>query len=510
LKLVVEELSVLAIKLEVVLSPGRAASLNDKMSFAVRSWARDLAFAGVEQEESHVIDAVLMTALYDSETKATRTLNMSYAANKLGNLYNSTADYLLVLGWRAPSIKTQAPPTAAAAAAAAGKRRLGIQEADQPPLARRLQQKSAAAGKGEGLALTLDSTFSKAVPSSLSGSASIVCLLNILVGSPEEASKVKSIFEAAGPLELGRLSEALSQSFIPSGRSLAAGNSTNSTTLVTPPGASVGSVSIVELSLQRSFFGVFLEWLRENVLRVLIGSSFIIAFSLFLVLYRKYADDVKDRLRGKAAAKAVAQRDALIKRIRILSTKSKIRKALRRSAAFVSLLHRLREQSELRKRGDALMNMQDSPSADEARIDSLDVAAVSASGDPRNSGGSPGSFSYAAGGRHSPTAGNVDSLDSFSVEFSRTDAPNADVPIANQPKAGGASRALSVFARAAQMTTTVIRMRPNPREKLIGLRERIQAAAAAAQGRDSPLAASPQSISSTGSTAASSPVNVEN
>lgn len=508
MKLVVEELSVLAIKLEVVLSPGRIASLNDKMSFAVRSWARDLAFAGSEPEGAHVIDAVLMTALYDSETKASRTLNMSYAANKLGNLYNSTADYLLVLGWRAPSLKTQVPP----AAAAAGKRRLGSQEADQSPpaLSRRLQQKSAAAGKGEGLALTLDSTFSSVMSQTSIGGASIVCLLNILVGSPEEAANVKSIFETAGPLELGRLSDALSQAFVPSGRSLATGNSTNSTMLATPPGASVGSVSIVELSLQRSFFGVFLEWLRENVLRVIIGSSFIIAFSLFLVLYRKYADDVKDRLREKAAAKAVAQRDALIKRIRLRSTKSKIRKALRRSAAFVSLLHRLREQSELRKRGDALMNMKDSPLGAEARspeerFDSIDFAAVTASVDSRISGGFPGSIAHAAGERLSPVAGNVDSLDSFSVEFARSDAPNAGMPTADKPKVG-ASRALSVFTRAAQMTTTVIRMRPNPREKLVGLKERIQAAAAALHVDSQP--ASPQSIS--GSTATSSPINVEN
>ena len=57
----------------------------------------------------------------------------------------------------------------------------------------------------------------------------------------------------------------------------------NSTTLVTVDSTSVRSII---LFFSKSYWGLFLDWLYRNVLRVLIGSGILIIFIFLMIMFR--------------------------------------------------------------------------------------------------------------------------------------------------------------------------------------------------------------------------------
>jgi hypothetical protein len=120
-------------------------------------------------------------------------------------------------------------------------------------------------------------------------------------------------------------------------------NATTNMLLISP---SADSLVLVELTLTRSFYGIFLDWLLRNILNVLIGAGLATAFILFIAGYRKFSDRRKEaraRLKALVAAGNLA-RLRIILRLNIY--KAKFRRLLRRVHPFISLLQWVRGGGE--------------------------------------------------------------------------------------------------------------------------------------------------------------------
>ena len=122
----------------------------------------------------------------------------------------------------------------------------------------------------------------------------------------------------------------------------------NSTTLVTVDSTSVRSII---LFFSKTYWGLFLDWLYRNVLRVLIGSGILIIFIFLMIMFRKYTNGSEERLRVKMNAVAEKRVNVLRKQVRQSSLKSKFRKVLRRVYPFFAALVEMREEKVIKEEG---------------------------------------------------------------------------------------------------------------------------------------------------------------
>lgn len=344
-----EEFTVAAVRFEIELFGVRYAQLFGSLFSAVRGWARSVAHDGGDggdggadsaaplavsaTKAARSLDGTVIAAAYDASTGVRTLFNMSAAVNTGGNAYGSSADFLTALGWGgAVSAGKGAASGKSSRAQSRRQRRLFSLEFD-------VKDTRGDDTKGVALQLALDGSFSRDPPASNSTPrGSTVIVFNVLTSSTEDAMAIRarlvaSLTSAASKLD-AQLNSMLSRRLLSSAFDEA------------PPGnistvVNAESVALVELNLTRSFWGVFLEWLRKNVLYVVFGCSGA-AGLFFIVICLRPIKKMLARIRRLATMKsALLQQSALTMQLKKSSLKARVRRLLRRFGYVVYLVRRV-------------------------------------------------------------------------------------------------------------------------------------------------------------------------
>ena len=302
--------------------------------------------------KAHVIDAVFISAVYEVPTGFTLVLNTTDPRNTVGNVYNLTAGILKAVGMGAPppiAARPKSTPTALADRA----RRLGGSKSDGIHGRGRGRRLGGTVPDEEAFLLTLDDVYASGVATGrppgpdvieiAREESKVVFLFNVLVSSKEESLRIVQFLRTAiTPERLAVLGIDYARAMRPPSflRSLA-NNSSLGTDSIVPKtlksDISKNSVLGITLSVTRSFFGVFLEWLLRNALNVLVGACSLIFLILILSSIQLC---IKNRAANAAKALRVRM-EALRVEIetyhRHANTRAKMRRALRRFTALAWL-----------------------------------------------------------------------------------------------------------------------------------------------------------------------------
>lgn len=493
-----EVLSVPAVRFELSVRGVSALNLlRTEPALALRSWVHGVAFDGAPATGARAIECSAIAAVFDATTRQTSLFNLSSAANRGGSAFNSSEDFLTALGWGPAVGKAAGDASLTGGAVAAGAAGVNVNAAR-----RRLGLGDVASGggtqsTGTSLALQLDGEFAKSPPADTPESNAtqlVVCVVNILTTSKSEATAVlrrivdnsaaaMTALEASLRESLGeaaaRRAGAVNASLTLYGASNATASQENNRTSASSLLATsdTSSARIVDLTLTRSFWGIFLDWLVRNVIRVLAGTSAIIVFILFLTFYRQFAGSLKARAQERAQDASKQVVESLAKRLRFSVIKAKFRKALRRVTAFVALLIQTRAMRETeeadggaatskpaatfmgaRREGGVERRVEraDSRVVTDASRSDLEASAVTSSDESEHEEG-------------------LDSLSHF-VEQSQVieTVVQEGTPEQATPPIVGHARRADVF-RAANAVRFAVRARIDPRKPLEGIRERMLA-----------------------------------
>ena len=363
-----ETLSIMGVKFELTVSPLTADTLTVSTAFALRSWAQKIVFALPSSVSidpllnSHVIDSVFISAVYEVSTGITNVLNTSDVRNTIGNVYNSTGEILKVIGMGGAPLITAITPTSSSSSSSSP---------SSVPIARRLgnliespyHHYGSSVGSGgvnrvnrrrrlidadETFILTLDPTFKSGIATGIAltpdevaeTDSTVVFLFNILVSSSVEATKVveslttglsqESLIAVGVSYVQAEVVHNYRELLITTTNNVSSSNTTTNTSVILSAKIESGSVTQIVLVVTRSFWGVFLEWLVRNVLYVLLGTSIII-ISVFAMTYLKaYRQARADRATAKHLQAMVSAHTSITRHARQSNIKAKMLRALRR------------------------------------------------------------------------------------------------------------------------------------------------------------------------------------
>ena len=361
-----ETLSIMGVKFELTVSPLTADTLTVSTAFALRSWAQKIVFAlpsSVSSDpllNSHVIDSVFISAVYEVSTGITNYLNTSDLRNTIGNVYNSTVEILKVVGMGGAPLITAITPTSSSSSSSSP---------SSEPIARRLgnliespyHHYGISVGSGgvnrvnrrrrlidadETFILTLDQSFKSGVATGIAltpdevaeTDSTVVFLFNILVSSSAEAAKVVASLTtelsqesliAVGVSYVQAEAIFYDRELLITDNNVLSTNTTPNTTIILSTTIESSSVTPIILLVTRSFWGVFLEWLVRNVLSVLLGTSAIIIAIFAMTCLKAYRKKWADRATAIRLEEMGYAHAAFTKKIRQSITKAKMLRALR-------------------------------------------------------------------------------------------------------------------------------------------------------------------------------------
>ena len=241
-----------------------------------------------------VIDQVLVASVY-TYTYATRMgalelFNDTSPCNTVGNTYASTDALVDAMGSAFSSASTVSAATSSVTLVGNG--------TSLSAAARRLGGR----GPGEGSAavnaalrrLALD-LQPGAQPASIPPGTGTVQFLtfNLIAGSGSAAQSMKASLTTAGE-GLTAITSAVAAAV------------SNATGLALTASVDASSVKLISIVFRRSFWGVFLQWLLDNIIAVLAGSCALICFTLLLACFNRVKSYRQQRRQASKAARLLA------------------------------------------------------------------------------------------------------------------------------------------------------------------------------------------------------------
>jgi len=393
-----------------------------------------------------ILDQVLVASCftydYASRSGVLEIFNDTSPVNTYGNVYPNTDALVTALdSFFDPAAAAAAAPTSgapqppkrrrrlavegsasAASAAASGPWSASVNAAmkryaldHQPVVERRLTAATAAAR-----ALALELQPGKAVQPPPGGAGKVQFLtFNLIAGTSGVATAMKGKL-AKGSASVLAINSALA---------LSVGNATG---MALSASVDSDSVKLITLTFTRSFWGIFLQWLWDNIMNVLAGSCSLICFTLLMACFNRIK-----RYRQQRHAEAKETRlQGILKGIQRQHRKSFRGMRLRR-ALLAYLRKAIRERQGLRPRAGA-----GAPEVKMGRL-GLDPEAIKRSAAAALS-------TFKEGGARSFTGGSMASTGSEPKSTPRFQArPSLKVP-PSPTLGGGGSPATAVAASAAK------------------------------------------------------------